>query len=116
MRSSPVKSIKKTADFKQVYNHGKSFSNRYFVLYASPNDRGLARLGLSIGKKVGKAVVRNKIRRWIKECFRLNKFELPSVDFVIIARMSAAGLVNDAKFSEVDKSIKALLEQLRAAL
>ena len=114
MRNSPLDSIKKTADFKQVYAHGKSVSDRHFVVYAHPNEKGATRLGLSISRKVGNAVVRNKIRRWIKEFFRLNKPLLlwPSIDIVVVARMSASTLVNDTKYGGVEKSLQGLVKQI----
>ena len=112
MRNSPLESIKKTADFKQVYKHGKSFSNRYFVVYAFPNEKSCARLGLSISKKVGRAVARNKLRRWVKEYFRLNKRELPNVDFVVVARMLSAELIVSAKFSDVKQSLSNIVAQI----
>ena len=111
MRNSPIESIKKTADFKQIYKLGKSFSNKYFVLYAFQNEKGLARLGLSIGKKIGKAVARNKLRRWVKEFFRLNKHGLPGVDIVIVARMQACELVK-ANYRDVEKNLSDLTLQL----
>ena len=113
MRKSPLKSIKKTVDFKNVYKFGRSFTGRYFVIYTYPNGKSYARLGLSIGKKVGKAVVRNKLRRWIKEYFRLSEHGLAGSDVVVIAKVKANELVSTGKFSDVEKSIANLVEQIR---
>ena len=114
MRSnSPLESIKKTADFKKVYKQGTAFSNKFFVVYTHPNYNGQTRLGLSISKKVGKAVLRNKLRRWVKEYFRLNKHDLPDSDIIIIARISANELVVTGKYSDVEKNLANLMEQLR---
>ena len=112
MRNHPLESIKKTADFKIVYKLGKAFSNKYFVMYVYPNDKSFARLGLSINKKIGKAILRNKIRRRIKEFFRLNKHSLVPADYVVVARISAAKLAAERKYSDVAKSLALLLEQL----
>ena len=116
MRNSPPESIKKTADFKTVYKLGKVASNRFFVAYTFPNGKNQMRLGLSIGKKVGKAVARNKLRRWIKEYFRLNKHEAPCADIVIVARTAAMELVAEGKYSNVSKHMASLMEQVRAEI
>ena len=110
--NSPLESIKKTAEFKKVYKLGKAFSNRFFVVYVLQNDKNHARLGLSISKKVGKAVKRNKLRRLLKECFRLNKFEMPNADMVMVARASASELASAGKYLDVEKSLMSLMEQI----
>ena len=112
MRNSPLESIKITADFKKVYKQGTACSNRFFVVYAHPNGKNHARLGLSIGKKVGKAVMRNKLRRWVKEYFRLNRHEIPNADIVVIARGLAIELITTGKYSDVEKNLSYLMEQL----
>ena len=109
MRKSPVESIKKTADFKRVYKFGKAASNRFFVMYVLPNDRNQTRLGLSIGKKIGKAVVRNKLRRWIKEFFRLNVIDLDCADIVVVARSFAGELAISGRYSDVEDSLSCLV-------
>ena len=108
----PLESIKKSADFSKVYKLGTAYSNRYFVVYAHPNDKKSARLGLSIGKKVGNAVVRNKLRRWIKEYFRLIKRELPCADIVVIAKANANELVYTKKYSDIEENMSYLLKQI----
>ena len=113
MRNRPLESIKKAADFKKVYKQGKAASNKHFAVYAETTDRGYARLGLSIGKKVGKAVVRNKLRRWIKEFCRLNKELLPSADIVVVAKAMARELVAAGMYSKTEKSLSKLTGQLK---
>ena len=68
-----METIKNTKDFKKVYNEKKSIANRLFVLYVLPNGLTRSRIGVSVSKKVGKANVRNKIKRRLKEIFRLNE-------------------------------------------
>ena len=116
MRNSPPESIKKTADFKTVYKLGKVASNRFFAVYAFPDGKNQMRLGLSIGKKVGKAVIRNKLRRWIKEYFRLNKHEISKLDVVTVVRLSARELATAGKYSDVSKYLSCLVEQARAEI
>ena len=66
-----TKGIKKDSDFRIVYKHGKSFANKYLVMYILDNKSDFSRVGFSVSKKVGKATVRNKVRRRIREGFRL---------------------------------------------
>ena len=96
----------------KVYKLGKTASNKFFAVYMHRNDKSRTRLGLSIGKKVGKAVVRNKLRRWIKEYFRLNKHLLPSADIVVAARSPAKELVSAGKYGDTEKNLTSLIEQL----
>ena len=106
----PLKSIKKTTDFKEVYKHGKVVSNRFFAAHVNPNGSGQTRLGLSISKKVGKAVIRNKLRPRIKEFFRLNKHKISGVDIVIVAKSAAIEFAIAGKFGDVSKNIANLLD------
>lgn len=101
--------IKKDSEFRRVYKHGKSFANRYLVIYVLKNRLGTSRVGISISKKVGNAVTRNRIRRLIKENYRLNIDEKikPGYDIVFIARVSSS----NAGFEEIDKSIKQLAKK-----
>lgn len=85
-------SLKKNSDFKNVYTHGKSYANKYLVMYVLENDLGKNRLGISVSKKVGNSVVRHRITRLIRESYRLqeSKFQ-KGYDIVVIARSTANG-------------------------
>ena len=87
-----LESIKKNDEFKTVYECGKSYANKYLVMYVHRNDKGKNRLGISVSKKVGNSVVRHRIARLLRESFRLNdeKFH-SSWDIVVIARAGAKG-------------------------
>ena len=87
-----LESIKKNDEFKTVYECGKSYANKYLVMYVHRNDKGRNRLGISVSKKVGNSVVRHRIARLLRESFRLNdeKFH-SSWDIVVIARAGAKG-------------------------
>ena len=87
-----LESIKKNDEFKTVYECGKSYANKYLVMYVHRNDKGRNRLGISVSKKVGNSVVRHRIARLLRESFRLNdeKFH-SSWDIVVVARMGAKG-------------------------
>ena len=105
-----VYKIKKNYDFRIVYNRGRSFSNKLFILYIYKNKKNLDinRLGISVSKKVGKSVIRNKIRRLIYEVYRLNLNKLKNgYDIVFIVRMAA----KDRIYGEIEKSINDLFNK-----
>lgn len=82
-------SLNQNALFLKVYQKGKKTYHRHFVLYFLPNRLGINRLGLKVGKKIAKAVKRNRVRRLLKESYRLMEAELESgYDIVIVARQS----------------------------
>ena len=84
--------VKKNKDFRRIYAAGKSVSNGTLVLYMRRNkDSFEKRFGFSVSKRVGKAVVRNRVKRLLKEVCRLNEGIFPDGnDYVIIARKKAA--------------------------
>lgn len=83
-------SLKKNSDFQKVYRQGKSYANRYLVMYMMENGTGRNRIGISVSKKVGNSIVRHRLKRLIKEAYRLQEELFQSnLDIVIIARMSA---------------------------
>ena len=83
-------SLKKNADFQIVYKEGKSFANKYLVMYVKENDLGINRIGISVSKKVGNSVVRHRVKRLILESYRLHEDMFNSgLDMVIIARTTA---------------------------
>lgn len=104
-----TKGLKKDSDFRKVYKHGKSFANRYLVMYILENKSGSSRIGISVSKKVGNAITRNKLRRRIKECYRLDIDEnvKEGFDIVFIARVSS----KDSEYKDIEKSIKHLAKK-----
>ena len=86
-------SLKKNKDFRVVYNKGTSHANRFFVMYVLENNLNRNRLGISVSKKVGNSVVRHRITRLVRECYRLHEeiFNC-GLDIVVIARVSASGI------------------------
>ena len=80
-------SLKKNSQFKWVYKNGKSYANKYLVMYVVGNHTENNRLGISVSKKVGNSVVRHKVKRLIKESYRLHENIFNSgLDIVVIAR------------------------------
>ena len=83
-------SLKRNADFQNVYKNGKSYANRYLVMYVLENQTSRNRLGISVSKKVGNSIVRHRVTRLIRESYRLQEDMFNSgLDMVVIARKSA---------------------------
>ena len=93
-------SLKLNHIFRRLY-HTNGFASGYLVLYARRNRTGTNRVGITVSKKLGKAHIRNRIRRRFREVYRLNeeKFQ-PGWDIVVVARAKAL----DAPFDQLVKS------------
>ena len=95
-------SLKKNADFQKVYKTGKSYANRYLIMYILENGTETNRIGISVSKKVGNSVVRHHITRLIREGYRLHEDMFNSgLDIVVIAR----GNARNANYHEVESAI-----------
>ncbi len=83
-------SLKKYGDFQRVYHKGKSYANKYLIMYILEKDTQQNRIGISVSKKVGNSVVRHRITRLIRESYRLNESKfVRGLDVVVIARPGA---------------------------
>lgn len=104
--------IKKNEDFQLVFKKGKSFANRQFVVYMMPRqENDTFRIGLSVSKKLGNAVKRNQIKRYIRHSMITFSNDLKThMDYVIIARNPAATL----DFHETKKSLTHVLRIAKA--
>ena len=99
--------LRKNTDFKNVYSKGRSKANRYLIVYAVRNGCDYNRVGISVSKKVGNSVVRHRIKRLIKESYRLHEEMFNSgLDIVVIARSGAA----DLGFHDVESALLHLLK------
>ena len=95
-------SLKKNRDFQKVYGYGKSYANRFFVMYVMQNGTEHNRLGISVSKKVGNSVERHHLTRLVREVYRLHEDTFNSgLDVVVIARVAAKHVT----FYEVENSL-----------
>jgi ribonuclease P protein component len=92
--------LKKQADYRAVYDRRRSVSDDWLIVYARENDLPHPRLGLSVSRKVGNAVRRNRVRRLLREAFRLTRPELPpGLDLVVIPRRTDGATLEQYKAS-----------------
>lgn len=104
-----TKSIKLNKDFKRLYYRGKTLALSNIVIYASYNKRAYNRLGLTCGKSIGKAVKRNRVKRLMRESYRLLESRIKTgVDLVIVARTRAVY----AKCPKIEKELRYALNKL----
>ena len=86
-------SLKKNHQFQFVYKNGRSYANKYLVMYIKENGTDRNRIGISVSKKVGNSIVRHRVTRLIRESYRLHEAIFNSgLDIVIVARASAASV------------------------
>ncbi len=101
--------LKENAAFRRLYYKGKSAGNRYLVIYCARNRLEVTRVGLTVSTKLGHAVVRNRVRRRLREIVRHNASCLPSgYDIVVVARTAAV----EAEFAALEKSFRTLTGRL----
>lgn len=100
--------IKKNTEFQAVFKKGRSTANRQFIVYVlKKEEQPVFRIGLSVSKKIGNAVTRNRIKRYIRQSFfELQEGLTGGNDYVIIARKPAA----DMDYFEVKKSLAHVLK------
>lgn len=85
-------SLKNSLEFGNVYKQGKSYANKYLVMYIADNNLEINRFGISVSKKVGNSVVRHRITRLIREVYRLCQNDLiKGKDIVVVARVNSKG-------------------------
>jgi len=98
--------LKSPEQFHLVYRKGSTLVNHFLVVKALENQLDISRFGVSVSKKVGKAVMRNRIKRLLREIMRKAPLE-PGWDIVLVARNPSAG----CKYNELEQSLHELLIQ-----
>ena len=102
-------SLTKNYEFKRLYNKGKSVASKYVAVYVIRTGKPENRLGITVSTKLGGAVKRNRIRRRLKEIYRLNESMIrPGHNIVLVARMRS----RDADWNELQSSVMYLLSKL----
>jgi ribonuclease P protein component len=103
--------LSRSADFDRVVRHGRSLASREFVLYVFPReDQTPPRLGLSVSRKVGGAVERNRVKRLLREAFARESERLPpGTDAVVVARHEARVLAERQGLSGVQEALGGLI-------
>ena len=103
-------SMKKTSDFRNVYENGKSYANKYIVLYVWENGRSDNKLGISCSKKIGNSIVRHRFARLVRESYRLQENIFNSgLDIVVVARACA----RDSSYYDIENSLLYLAGKAR---
>jgi ribonuclease P protein component len=106
--------LSRSGEFERVYREGRSHASRHLVVYAFPraDDESEPRLGISVGRKLGGAVERNRIKRLLREAFWAGAGELaPGHDFVIVARPAAGELARDGGEPAIEEALRAVLAE-----
>ena len=83
--------VKENYEFRRIYRKGRSAVSPYLVVYCQKNREGRSRLGVTVSQKLGHAVVRNRVRRRIREIYRLNRDKMrPGWDVIVVGRGRSA--------------------------
>jgi ribonuclease P protein component len=106
--------LSRSGEFERVYREGRSHASRHLVVYAFPrsDEEDDPRLGVSVGRKLGGAVERNRMKRLLREAFWANADEIQGGhDFVIVARPAAGELVQDGGEAAIEAALRSVLAE-----
>jgi len=103
-----MESVKKNSQFRIIYSQGSSYANKLLVLHFLENATDKTRFGITVSGKVGKAVLRNKIKRRIKAAIRLNSENIkPGYDIILVVRTNAS----ESTYKEISEAVNHLLRK-----
>lgn len=97
-----------SCQFQELWKKGRKYHTPHFIILVGLSDSEKARLGLTISRKVGNAVLRNRIKRTVREWFRHHRLQLPPVDFSVVARSKAKFERSQHWTEELDAVLKQL--------
>ena len=105
-----INRLKKNEDFRKVYQKKRSMANRLLIIYILKNKYGYNRVGFTVSKKVGKSVIRNRVKRLLRESYRLNEEKiLQGYDIIFIARNTAS----KASYREIENAMMHLFKKMK---
>ena len=103
-----METIKNNREFRAIYQNGVSLADRNLVLHYMPRKQEAGRFGITVSSKVGNAVIRNKLKRQIREILRVNRDTIsPSYDIIFVVRVRC----READFAQIKKSVRYLLKK-----
>jgi len=103
--------ILKRSEFLRLAKYGRKIQSRYFIAIFDTSPFERARLGVTVSRKVGRAVTRSRLKRYLREYFRLNRHDIKgNLDINIIAKKAASGLSSDQTFSSLKSIFNSIKE------
>lgn len=100
--------LKESKDFEKIIKNNKSFKSKYFFIYVQRHDENIYHFGLSVGKKIGNAVRRNKVKRQLREIISENDYQ-KNFDCIIIVRRE----INNVDFQEMKKELNEMFKKIK---